>query len=92
MEMTEFRADTTLGLVASPLRNPSVQQKQTHQHNFRLQKAEALARQRERELEKLKPRLEQALAAVKRKEMEGELRKVGKVVNGHKADAVLVPG
>eukprot|EP00434_Breviolum_minutum_P026629 symbB.v1.2.023536.t1/scaffold2159.1/size105835/4 len=90
MEMTEFRADTTLGLVASPLRNPSVQQKQTHQHNFRLQKA--LARQRERELEKLKPRLEQALAAVKRKEMEGELRKVGKVVNGHKADAVLVPG
>jgi len=87
MEMTEFRADTTLGLVASPLRNPSVQQKQTHQHNFRLQKAEALARQRERELEKLKPRLEQALAAVKRKEMEGELRKVGKVVNGHKADA-----
>jgi len=84
MEMTE-RADTTLG-VASPLRNPSVQ-KQTNQLNFRLQKAEALARQRERELEKLKPRLEQALAAIKRKEMEGELRKVGKVVNGHKADA-----
>lgn len=86
MEMTE-RADTTHpGLVASPLRNPSVQ-KQTNQLTFRLQKAEALARQRERELEKLKPRLEQALAAVKRKEMEGELRKVGKVVNGHKADA-----
>jgi len=37
---------------------------------FRTQKAEALARQRERELEKLKKRLEQAFAAVKRKEIE----------------------
>eukprot|EP00435_Cladocopium_sp_Y103_P037295 s167_g9.t2 len=39
---------------------------------FRTQKAEALARQRERELEKLKKRLEQALAAVKRKDKETE--------------------
>eukprot|EP00435_Cladocopium_sp_Y103_P036747 s167_g9.t1 len=39
---------------------------------FRTQKAEALARQRERELEKLKKRLEQALAAVKRKDKDTE--------------------
>ena len=36
--------------------------------SFRLQKAEALARQREQEVEKLKSRLEQALVALKRKD------------------------
>lgn len=50
---------------------------------FRTQKAEALARQRERELEKLKKRLEQALA-VKRKEMESPETRGKKVIN--KAD------